>query len=68
MIINWAGLGTVFLVALAASVLFVGLFSVGIGAWTRRGEAALNNVLAIACFVLCGAIIVYGVLAIALKL
>lgn len=65
MTINWGGLGAVFLVALVASVLFVGLFSVGIGAWTRRGEAVLNNVLAIACFVLCAAIVGYGIFAIA---
>ena len=67
MTINWGGLGAVFLVALVASVLFVGLFSVGIGAWTRRGEAVLNNVLAVACFVLCAAIVVYGIVAIAFK-
>ena len=67
MTINWAGLGTVFLVALVAAVLFVGLFSVGIGAWSRRGEAVLNNVVAVACFALCAAIIVYGIVAIAFK-
>ncbi|MFC0429650.1 hypothetical protein [Kutzneria buriramensis] len=67
MTINWAGLGAVFLVALVASVLFVGLFSVGIASWTRRGEAAVNNVLAIVCFVLCAGIIGYGIFAIAHK-
>jgi hypothetical protein len=67
MTINWAGLGAVFVVALVASVLFVGLFSVGIGAWARRGEAALNNVLAIACFVLCAAVVGYGIVTIAVR-
>ena len=67
MTINWGGLGEVFLVALVASVLFVGLFSVGIGAWTRRGEAVLNNVLAIGCFVLCVAIVGYGIFAVVHK-
>jgi hypothetical protein len=67
MTINWSGLGEVFLVAIVASVLFVGLFSVGIGAWTRRGEAVLNNVVAVACFVLCAATVAYGIIAIAFK-
>ena len=67
MTINWAGLGTVFLVALVASVLFVGRFSVGIGAWTRRGEAALNSVLAVVCFALCVGVVGYGIFAIAVK-
>ena len=67
MTINWGGLGEVFLVAIVASVLFVGLFSVGIGSWTRRGEAALNNVVAIACFALCAVIVGYGIFAIAVR-
>jgi hypothetical protein len=67
MTINWGGLGTVFLVAIVASVLFVGLFSVGINSWTRRGEAALNNVVAIGCFVLCAGIVGYGLYAIAIR-
>ena len=67
MTIDWSGLGEVFIVAIVAASLFVGLFSVGIGSWTRRGEAVLNNVVAIACFVLCAAIIGYGIFAIAHK-
>jgi hypothetical protein len=67
MTINWGGLGTVFVVAIVASVLFVGLFSAGINSWTKRGEAALNNVVAIGCFVLCAAIVGYGLYAIAFR-
>ncbi|MFI9388119.1 hypothetical protein [Kutzneria sp. NPDC052558] len=67
MTINWGGLGEVFVVSIVAAVLFVSLFSVGIGAWTRRGEAVLNNVLAIVSFALCAAIVGYGIFAIAHK-
>ena len=67
MSINWSGLGLVFVAGLVAAVLFVALFSFGVSAWSRRGVAVANSVLAVVCFALCVGVVGYGLYAIVAK-
>lgn len=67
MSISWTVLGTVFLVALAAGVGVVVLFTLGIVALGRRsvlaeqgGPALVATATACACFLACAALILYG--------
>jgi hypothetical protein len=63
--INWSGLGEVFVVALAAGVGIVVLFSLGIMSLGRRaeggGSAAVSTTVAYVCFAACLAIVGYGI-------
>ncbi|MFC7795515.1 hypothetical protein [Streptomyces cinereoruber] len=66
--IDWAALGSVFGVSLVATVVLVGLFTLGIVGLTkqeeaeaRRGSAALARSGAYACFGLCLAAVAYGI-------
>ncbi|SDK86303.1 hypothetical protein [Streptomyces indicus] len=66
--IDWAALGSVFGVSLLATVLLVGLFTLGImglskqeAAAARGGSAALARTGAYACFALCAAAVAYGI-------
>jgi hypothetical protein len=62
--INWSGLGEVFLIALAAGVGIVVLFSLGIMSLGRRTEGqavALSIAVAAVCFFACVAIVGYGI-------
>jgi hypothetical protein len=58
MTINWSALGLVFLVSLAATLLVIVLFAVGVRTWNRgRGGLAV----AIGSFTLCGAVTLFGI-------
>ncbi|MER7171209.1 hypothetical protein [Streptomyces mesophilus] len=66
--IDWAALGSVFGVSLLATVLLVGLFTLGIMGLSRQeaataqgGSAALARTGAYACFALCAAAVAYGI-------
>lgn len=66
--IDWAALGSVFGVSLVATVVLVGLFTLGIvglakqeEAAARGGSAALARTGAYACFGLCLAAVAYGI-------
>ncbi|MCK8678989.1 MULTISPECIES: hypothetical protein [Streptomyces] len=66
--IDWAALGTVFGVSLAATIALVGLFTLGIAglsrheaAGARGGSATLARTGAFACFGLCAAAVSYGI-------
>ncbi|MFI1399672.1 hypothetical protein [Streptomyces sp. NPDC020681] len=65
--IDWAALGSVFGVSLAATVALVGLFTLGVvglskqESATRGGSAALARSGAYACFGLCSAAVAYGI-------
>jgi hypothetical protein len=61
MTIDWASVGAVFCVALAATVALVGLFALGIVGLAKHGSA-LTTSAACACFALCAAAVVYGIL------
>ena len=54
--IDWAALGQVFGVSLAASVALVGVFTLGI-----VGSAALSRTGAFVCFAVCAAAVAYGI-------
>jgi hypothetical protein len=65
--IGWATLGMVFLVALAAGVVVVVLFTLGVVALGKRstplghrGSAIAATATAGACFLACAALILYG--------
>ncbi len=66
--IDWAALGSVFGVSLVATVLLVGLFTLGIvglskqeEATSQGGTAALARTGAYVCFALCAAAVSYGI-------
>ncbi|MFI9582940.1 hypothetical protein ACIHCQ_14090 [Streptomyces sp. NPDC052236] len=69
--IDWAALGSVFGVSLAATVALVGLFTLGIVGLTKQepsasapggGTVALARTTgAYACFALCAAAVTYGI-------
>ncbi|MBC9711856.1 hypothetical protein H9Y04_04635 [Streptomyces sp. TRM66268-LWL] len=66
--IDWAALGSVFGVSLLATVLLVGLFTLGImglskqeAATEQGGSASLAVTGAYACFALCAAAVAYGI-------
>ncbi|NGO79556.1 hypothetical protein G6045_28455 [Streptomyces sp. YC504] len=66
--IDWAALGSVFGVSLLATVLLVGLFTLGImglskqeAATEQGGSAPLATTGAYACFALCAAAVAYGI-------
>jgi hypothetical protein len=68
--IDWAALGSVFGVSLAATVALVGLFTLGIVGLTKQeqaasapggGTAVLARTGAYACFALCAAAVAYGI-------
>ncbi|MET9727305.1 hypothetical protein [Streptomyces zaomyceticus] len=66
--IDWAALGSVFGVSLVATLLLVGLFTLGIiglskqeQAAARGGSAAMARTGAYACFGLCLAAVAYGI-------
>ncbi|MFI9120685.1 hypothetical protein [Streptomyces bikiniensis] len=66
--IDWAALGSVFGVSLVATVVLVGLFTLGIVGLTKQeeaaargGSAALARTGAYACFGLCLAAVAYGI-------
>lgn len=68
MTIDWAALGQVFGVSLAASIALVGVFTLGIvgtsggGAKTQGGGAtALSRTGAFVCFAVCAAAVAYGI-------
>ncbi|MFF8097527.1 hypothetical protein [Streptomyces sp. NPDC016675] len=68
MSIDWAALGSVFGVSLAATVILVGLFTLGIVGLSRQerataqgGSAALAVTGAYACFAACAAAVAYGI-------
>jgi len=68
MTINWGALGTVFVVALAASVVLTGLFAVGVRGLSDRetvraqgGTGTVQLTGAVACFAVCAAVIGYGI-------
>lgn len=68
--INWSALGEVFGVSLLATVVLVGLFTVGImGSSGNRSEGggttALARTGAYACYALCAAVVAYGIYLIA---
>jgi hypothetical protein len=66
--IDWAALGQVFGVSLAASVALVGVFTLGIvgtssgGTRTQgNGSVALSRTGAFVCFAVCAAAVAYGI-------
>jgi hypothetical protein len=65
--IDWAALGQVFGVSLAASIALVGVFTLGIvgtsgGAKAQGGGgAALTRTGAFVCFAVCAAAVAYGI-------
>ncbi|MFI6940694.1 hypothetical protein ACIBI4_15585 [Streptomyces sp. NPDC050418] len=66
--IDWAALGSVFGVSLLATVLLVGLFTLGILGLSKQeeaaaqgGSAALARTGAYACFALCVAAVSFGI-------
>ncbi|MDX3074430.1 hypothetical protein ACIP98_08590 [Streptomyces sp. NPDC088354] len=64
--IDWAALGSVFGVSLAATVGLVGLFTLGVvglsrPATTGAGQGAVVRTGAYACFALCAAAVAYGI-------
>jgi hypothetical protein len=63
--INWSGLLEVFLIALAAGVGVVVLFSFGIVALGRRTEPGQSSpvatTVAVVCFLACVAMVGYGI-------
>jgi hypothetical protein len=68
MSIDWAALGSVFGVSLVATVVLVGLFTLGIvglshqeRAVARGGSAGLAVTGAYACFAACAAAVAYGI-------
>ncbi|PZT69810.1 hypothetical protein DN402_26820 [Streptomyces sp. SW4] len=68
MSIDWAALGSVFGVSLAATVVLVGLFVLGIAGLSRKEKAAAQGdgaALAVtgayACFAACAAAVAYGI-------
>ena len=72
--IDWAALGSVFGIALVSVVFVTGVFSVGVRGLAARTTARENGasgssalVLAIACFLVSAAVVVYGVYLIVAK-
>ncbi|WP_395572689.1 hypothetical protein [Streptomyces sp. BK79] len=68
MSIDWAALGSVFGVSLVATVVLVGLFTLGIVGLSRQeravaqgGSAGLAVTGAYACFAACAAAVAYGI-------
>ncbi|MBU8548985.1 hypothetical protein IMX12_09130 [Streptomyces sp. Babs14] len=68
MSIDWAALGSVFGVSLVATVVLVGLFTLGIAGLSRQeravaegGSAGLAVTGAYACFAACAAAVAYGI-------
>ncbi|GAB3565398.1 hypothetical protein GCM10027445_10770 [Amycolatopsis endophytica] len=66
--IDWASLGSVFVVALAAVAVVTGLFAVGVRGVAARADARENGgtgtagaVTAGTCFVVCAAVVGYGI-------
>ncbi|OEJ27511.1 hypothetical protein AR457_26640 [Streptomyces agglomeratus] len=67
--IDWAALGSVFGVSLVATVVLVGLFTLGIVGLSKQesasaqsgGSAVLARTGAYACFALCAAAVTYGI-------
>ncbi|MER5769909.1 hypothetical protein [Streptomyces sp. NPDC001985] len=66
--IDWAALGSVFGVSLVATVVLVGLFTLGIIGMSKQatasgggGSVALARTGAYTCFALCVAAITYGI-------
>lgn len=64
--VNWSGLGEVFVIALAAGVGVVVLFSLGITTLSRRattdGRAGTGSTaVAGVCFLACAAVVGYGI-------
>lgn len=66
--IDWAALGSVFVIALVAVAVVTGLFAVGVRGLAARtvaregggtGTAGLTT--ALVCFAVCAAVVVYGV-------
>jgi hypothetical protein len=74
MSINWAELGEVFLATVAAAVVVVGLFSVGVIGLSQQAAARANGqggtgafVGAVVCFAICVAVVGYGIYLIVAK-
>jgi len=68
MTIDWHALGTVFAVALLATVGLVGVFTLGIvglsapaGARSRSRSRVLTRTAAVLCFAACAAAVGYGI-------
>jgi hypothetical protein len=66
--VNWGELGQVFVAAVVAAVLVVGLFSVGVIGLSQQATAKENGQSgtgpftgAVICFALCVAIVGYGI-------
>lgn len=66
--VNWSALGEVLLVALAAGIGTVGLFSLGIVALDRRATAstdrrpiAVPTAVSLLCFLGCALVVGYGI-------
>ncbi|MET8578603.1 hypothetical protein [Streptomyces sp. NPDC005012] len=66
--IDWAALGSVFGVSLVATVLLVGLFTLGIAGLSQRekaartgGTAPLAVAAAYTCFAACAAAVAFGI-------
>ncbi|MGM1064001.1 hypothetical protein [Saccharothrix sp. Mg75] len=66
--VDWAALGAVFVVSLAAVLGLVVLFSVGLRAWSARESArergasvALPTAGALACLLACVTVVLFGI-------
>jgi len=66
--IDWAALGSVFLIALVAVAVVTSLFAVGVRGLAARtvareggGDGTAGLTTAVACFTVCAAVVGYGV-------
>lgn len=66
--IDWAALGTVFLVAVAAVAVLTSVFSLGVRGLSQHAEAKEGGgtgnaglTTAVACFAVCTAVVAYGI-------